>query len=120
MEKVSKVLGKYTKQDGTLYGYYFWCPGCKEIHQIPTQDPKHHWVLDDTSTLEKPTFTPSVNHMEGVFDDNDKPVLDKDGHQVMRTTCHYFITNGQIVYQGDCRHEFSGKTIDMPEIPDRP
>jgi hypothetical protein len=44
---------------------------------------------------------------------------DEDGTLYrQRTTCHYYVTDGQIQYQGDCPHEFSGQTLPLQSIPE--
>jgi len=48
-----------------------------------------------------PTFKPSMNVGKGT-----------------KAQCHFFVTNGQIRYQGDCYHKYVGKTIDLPDLPD--
>jgi hypothetical protein len=83
-----------TEEIGT---YLHWCPGCKRLHPINTQ--KHNaynaiWSFD--GNIEQPTFSPSINLV---------------GY------CHYFITAGKILYCTDTKHEFSGQTIDLPDIP---
>ena len=30
--------------------------------------------------------------------------------------CHLFVTDGKIIYCGDCTHELSGQTVDLPNI----
>jgi hypothetical protein len=56
--------------------------------------------------MERPTFTPSVRHY----------IPARDGRPE-KTTCHYFITDGQMVYCGDCEHELAGKTVPMEAGP---
>lgn len=79
-----------------------WCPGCQERHMIrvnmgeDTPHPKWDWNHDAL----RPTLTPSVRHFDG------------DG-----TFCHYFIVAGKIQYCGDCRHQLTGQTVDLPDIP---
>ena len=31
--------------------------------------------------------------------------------------CHYFVTNGQIIFCGDCTHAMKGQTAPLPELP---
>jgi hypothetical protein len=40
---------------------------------------------------------------------------DDDGRQI--TLCHYFITDGQIVFCSDNPHELNGQTVPLPEFP---
>lgn len=81
-------------------GYAHVCPGCDEEHYIQTgEGPGPAWTFN--GDLEKPTFTPSVRHTSAA------PKGDR--------CCHYFITNGNIPFCGDCTHELAGKTVPLPE-----
>lgn len=74
-----------------------WCPGCKWMHVIPTdgraQENGHKWTFNGDE--DRPTFHPSINIVG---------------------QCHYFITDGQIRYCGDSKHELAGKTVDLPDL----
>lgn len=61
------------------------------------------WSFNDN--MEKPTFSPSML----IFD------TDKSGNRTTR--CHYFITDGKIIFCGDSPHKLSGRTVDLPEWP---
>lgn len=81
--------------------YWVYCPGCKSPHSIPTP----RWSYNGDPDL--PTFAPSVL----VF------VTPPDDPQTRRTLCHFFVADGNLVYLGDCPHEYAGRTIPLPEIP---
>jgi len=49
----------------------------------------------------RPTFKPSVSIKWG-----------------NTRVCHYHITDGQIKYVNDCSHDFKGKTVALPDIPE--
>lgn len=89
-------------QEGKDSIVIFYCPACRECHpyNINNSNPKHNWLFNEHR--EKPTFTPSLR------------VLDGKGN----TSCHLFITAGLIQYCNDCPHEYAGKTIDLPDIPE--
>ena len=72
------------------------CPGCESVVRIKG------WVFD--GNVEKPTFSPSVL----------TTMPDGDGSYV----CHSFIRNGKIEFLLDCTHALSGKTVDLPAIPE--
>ena len=96
---VSPVLAESHESWTECYGkcYLHWCPGCEQIHIINVEKPNRQnaqWTFD--GNLESPTFSPSVNH---------------PGY------CHYFIRNGNIEFCSDSKHQFSGKTIKMPDFP---
>lgn len=97
MSWVSRVLKKGTLQvtaklrRGTN-AYYWYCPGCEEMHPLPDR-----WTFD--GNLESPTFNPSFKH---------------DWHG---GCCHYVVTTGQVAYCGDCTHGMANQTIPMPDLP---
>lgn len=90
--------------DGELAGYTHWCPACNELHAIAVGKPNRSgavWTFN--GDLESPTFTPSVRCF----------TIDDDGKR--ETLCHYFITNGQIVYCSDNPHALNGQTVELPD-----
>lgn len=92
-------------------GFIFWCLGCKEYHQINT-DEKIKW--DFNGDMEKPTFSPSYLTWRDPKPDVD-PKYDKDGKYRNGFRCHSYITDGKIQYLSDCTHELAGQTVDMIE-----
>lgn len=100
MSQASKVLRKSKDR------YFWYCPGCKEIHGVPVRtEPRPCWTFN--GDVDKPTFRPSVRHFIPA---------DKDDGTPEETTCHYFITDGNIVFQNDCPHELKGQTVPMVEL----
>ena len=91
MSQVSKI---FRRAPGC---YMHWCPGCEEMHPLPDS-----WTFN--GDLNKPTFSPSF--LQGG--------CGKD----YKGSCHYFITDGNIAYCGDNKHEYNGKTIPIPELPE--
>ena len=92
------------KLDGEIAGYYHWCPACNEAHGISIKaGQRPRWMFN--GNLDKPTFTPSVRCF----------TTEENGTQ--RTICHYFITNGEIVFCGDNPHALNGKTVALPDYP---
>lgn len=94
--------------NGTRAGYRFYCPGCERAHVYyvgPNQ-----WEFN--GNLEKPSFTPSLRNYHPAYVDPDT------GQKVPeKTLCHLFVTDGQIVYCGDCPHALSGQTVPLPDWP---
>ena len=89
-------LSQYKETEGE---YYHYCPGCEMMHAIPTMHRNSRGaVWSFSGDMEKPSFSPSIN-------------LDWK-------VCHYFITNGRIIYCGDCTHPLRGQTVELPEIPE--
>lgn len=91
-------LGEIKRDDGSLYAYAWYCPGCKTSHLVPTT-PTHPggpiWTFNGDQ--EKPTFSPSIL----VYPSEISP------------RCHSHIVNGKIRYETDCTHEFSGQTVEL-------
>lgn len=96
---------EWSKEPGT---YIIWCPGCGCHHYIPAliNQPKidKHWQYN--GDVNNPTFTPSV----------------KITAQPTAYCCHFNITNGQMIFHGDCNqmttHNLVGVTVPLPEIPE--
>ena len=88
------------KQENGSY-WLFWCPACKRGHGIPTPQ----WGFD--GKVESPTFTPSLR----------LSVTRTETGQTS-TVCHLNVTDGKIVYHGDCPHELAGQTILMEPLPE--
>jgi hypothetical protein len=41
------------------------------------------------------------------------------GEEDLSGICHYFLTDGLISFCGDSTHDFAGKTVPLPELPER-
>ena len=93
-------LAECVHGDQSGSSWYFWCPGCDEIHNYIVRNNGHRpaWVFNGNH--HSPSFTPSLLHPS-------KTPL-----------CHLFVTNGKIDYCGDCGHALAGKTIDMVDFPE--
>jgi len=97
--------------------YFHWCPACEEMHPLPDS-----WHFD--GNLGSPTFSPSFKH-EGC-----QVILDATGEwtgewrrdergRVLPFICHYHLTAGMLQYCDDCTHIFAGKTVSLPDLPER-
>lgn len=104
----------------------FWCPGCKESHQIAIgEGPGPRWGYNGNPG--RPTFTPSV--LVTGRDFTDKGEADFEAwhaagcptpaptFESADLVCHTFITDGRIQFLSDCTHELAGQTIDLPPWP---
>jgi hypothetical protein len=92
-------------------GFHYWCPGCKEEHYVrvfPKNGPHPRWTWNES--WDAPSFSPSVRHFY------DKPGELETDPKIQVTTCHYFVTDGQIRYCADCQHDLSGKTVEMIDL----
>jgi hypothetical protein len=107
----------------------FWCPGCKESHQIAIgEGPGPRWGYNGNP--ERPTFTPSVLVTSGHYCSRHKSGDDcwctfnaeevAEGREPTGFKCgicHSFVTDGRIQFLGDCTHELAGQTVDLPPWP---
>ena len=111
MSEVIKHNSKLWERRGESKSYFlFWCPGCGCGHLFyvgPGFAHPSQWTFN--GNLERPTFSPSLRHF-----------YTKEGNGSKReiTTCHLFVTDGQIQYCGDNPHDFNGKTVPMEDIPE--
>ena len=99
----------------------FWCPGCKEMHQIRARaDGQHHpgeaWGFN--LDYDKPTFTPSVlvRGKRRITDDEYDRIRAGERLSIPDQVCHSFVTDGQIQFLGDCTHELAGQTVALEMI----
>lgn len=90
----------------------FWCPGCASAHVVNVERPEGEagpcWGFNGNA--DAPTFTPSIlvtyNGSDAGIDDAPPAI------------CHSFVTDGQIVFLGDCTHALAGQTVPIPVWPD--
>lgn len=86
----------------------FWCPGCKEDHQIDTA----HWGFNGDH--DKPTFSPSyLTWLDP--NPNADPQHDPDGKFRNGFRCHSYIKEGMIQFLDDCTHALAGQTVALQE-----
>jgi len=83
--------------------YYFYCPACKENHQIALSEndcgfPIWNW----NNNADNPTISPSIKVEYRGADKN--------------TVCHSFVREGKIQFLSDCTHELAGKTIPLDDL----
>lgn len=82
--------------------YFFWCPGCKELHWFAVRKPddrEQFPVWSFNKDPDNPTFSPSL----------------------LRTgpgRCHLFLKNGKLEFLNDCMHDLKGQTVPLPDLPD--
>lgn len=107
--KLVRVPERYYPRDD--FGH--WCPACQTGHEIAVSKKNASnasWSFD--GNLRAPTFTPSINLRINT------PDMQGYNPRAGTTICHYFITAGRIIYQGDCTHALRGQTVDLPDVPD--
>jgi hypothetical protein len=99
-------------------GLMFWCPGCDGAHCVHVgEGPGPRWGYNEIP--DRPTFTPSIL-VRGV-----KPMT-AEQHQAWMAggplpepipmVCHSFVTDGNILFLGDCTHALAGKTVPIPDF----
>ncbi|MEL6485869.1 MAG: DUF6527 family protein [Pseudomonadota bacterium] len=104
----------------------FWCPGCKELHQIPVGPQRRPGVAwGYNGDPEKPTFTPSLlvrsGHYAPGWNGPECWCTDREDGEDWGFgcfVCHTFVTDGHIQFLGDCTHELAGQTVPLPPIPE--
>lgn len=111
-ERLTPFLWRKRRKDDPAMAYYLhWCPACKHGHTYPTGgiSSAHNWAFDENFAC--PSFNPSMHIFvpAGHYGDRDMP---------QRTICHYYLTAGRIIYQGDCRHSLAGQSVAMEPIPE--
>lgn len=87
------------RPDGRVH--FFWCVACAQRHIFNTDRPpgvRPCWAYNGDP--ERPTFSPSLNYPDKT------------------PRCHLFLRDGRVEYCGDCGHEYAGKTVNLPDIPD--
>lgn len=77
--------------------WWFWCPGCDELHAYTTP----RWTR--TGTDDAPTFQPSLLVTYG---------------KTSNKRCHLFLRDGKLRFLGDCTHKLAATTVPIPEPPD--
>lgn len=101
------VVRRVNDASGKLWGYRFFCPGCKETHMFFTS-----WQFD--GNMDKPTVSPSILVAWRANPDAG------DGFEEWRKEriCHSFIKIGMIQFLQDCTHSLKGQTVPLPDIAD--
>ena len=89
-----------------------YCPACKCMHGFAYIDKqKNGAVWNFNGDMEQPTFTPSMHIKTG-------PYPEEFGEKAFEVDiCHYFLTDGIIIYLNDCTHSLAGKSIVLPDVP---
>ena len=99
----------------TERGISFQCPGCGDIHAIPTGSNGWNW----NGSLDAPTVTPSLDvkagHYASHWKEGDACWCGKD-YDFKCYRCHSIITGGKIFFCADSSHALAGQTVDLPEI----
>jgi hypothetical protein len=103
-------------------GWCHYCPGCRQTHCFNVEQPTRSypefgyagglkWSFNGNE--ERPSFSPSMHIQAGGWK---RP----DGSEVpKRTLCHYVLTDGMINFCADSAHELTGKTVPLPDYPER-
>lgn len=110
LEKLTPFLWRRREWGGAGAWYLHWCQGCKHAHVFPVGHVDlHNWTFN--GDLKQPSFSPSMLIYSGGWQ---RP----DGREVPRRVhCHYFLTNGALLFQSDSPHEFSGQAAPLEPIP---
>lgn len=79
----------------------FYCPGCKMSHSVRVKGKEPVWGWN--GSLDKPTFTPSI--LVRVIHENEE-----------KLRCHSYVTDGNIQYLSDCKHNLKDQTIPLEDF----
>lgn len=93
--------------------WYFYCPGCEEIHGFrvePSPGKGPIWSFDGNT--ERPTFNPSLLRRAG-------PYIEVGRELISQSICHLFLHNGRLQFLGDSTHKLAGQTVDLPDLPEK-
>ena len=96
-------------------GHAHWCPGCEELHVIPSS-----WKF--SGNADRPTFEPSVKitGKQTVVVDGKwtgEWVCGPDG-KALDYCCHYILKKGQLNFCSDSTHKLSGQqNVPLPLLP---
>lgn len=95
MAKIKKRSGS-----GNYLHLQFFCPACKELHQINAVvgPPVENGPWGFNGDFETPTIAPSIRVKYG------------------KETCHSFVEGGNIRFCSDSTHAMAGKTVPLPEV----
>ena len=100
MKRLSRVLAEAAPEWEVDHGKVLlhWCPGCKRLHPINIEKPNHcNAIWKWNGNVDAPSFSPSINIVG---------------------QCHYIITNGQIAFCADSRHQLAGISVPLPDLPE--
>lgn len=103
----------------TTNGVSFRCPGCGDVHVVPTGGGGWGW----NGSLSSPSLSPSISVTSGHYASHWKPGDEcwcgKNYHfECYR--CHSVVTDGKIAFCADSTHALAGQTVDLPEITNLP
>jgi hypothetical protein len=92
-------------------GYMARCPGCDEVHFIPTNPFRYAGrpCWDFNGNPDAPTFSPSLLIRTGRAVDPNFVREEGDPPDV----CHSFIRDGQWQFCSDSTHHLAGQTVPM-------
>lgn len=105
MKTLETIVRRNNDGVEVVYGYAFYCPGCKWAHMLITNNPEGRPSWDFNNDFSSPTFSPSLLNRSPGGDDR------QPGRP---PRCHLFVRSGRIEYLDDCEHEYKGRTIDLP------
>lgn len=103
-------MGKTIQNANNADQFIIWCPGCKTKHYIPIRNKEKHghtWSFNENT--ERPSFSPSVKYSFPAYDGTPETSI-----------CHFFVTEGNIIFQADCQHELAGQNVPLLDYSEWP
>ena len=104
------IMPKVKDEGNGMFSFY--CPGCGHNHVYFIAGHGHRLEWNFNGDVNNPTFSPSLLNRTGSYAE---PTY-IDPPEIPPTICHLFVTEGKIIYCGDCTHHLSGQTFQLPEI----
>jgi len=106
-------LANITGEEGKAF--LFHCVACGHGHFFVGAI-KGPWTIDEKTKL--PTFTPSlkITGTQPLTHNEAARILAGEKIPPRPYCCHLNLTNGKLVYHGDCTHSMAGKTVDMVDV----
>jgi hypothetical protein len=103
-------------------GWVFWCPACRQEHRFCTkavsgvrEDGTRWPVWTFNGDMARPTFSPSLLYQTGKGRWEGTRWVATGPKRVV---CHLHLRDGQLAYCGDNPHQFNGKTVPLPDLPE--
>ena len=97
----AKLWGDFAKDGTTVTAIYYLCPGCNDIHRVQMTADKLQWDGNvNAPTLFSEQFMSVASNMPQPF-------------------CHSTVNGGMIQFFPDSQHYLAGKTMPMPDWPQR-
>lgn len=113
--------------------YRHFCPGCNDFHYFNTiKDPE---LNNPTWTWNGEAINVTIFPSMLIYTDRPRWLGTSQFDEILErkrkdpsfeipyerhVLCHYWLTNGKLIYLNDSAHSFKGQTVDLPDLPGLP